>query len=77
MRKTSDKIDWALLAFCFFLGILGIDKFWYAKTWRTTWKFAFAKFIACMAVVGLLWWIWDIVMVLLRSYQFDAREYFA
>lgn len=77
MRKTSERIDWVLFVFALFLGWLGIDKFWYAKTWKSTWKFALVKFIACLALVGLIWWIFDIVMVLLRMYEFDARDYFA
>lgn len=77
MRKTSERIDWVLFVFALFLGWLGIDKFWYAKTWKNTWKFATVKFIACLALVGLIWWIFDIVMVLLRMYEFDARDYFA
>lgn len=77
MRKTSERIDWVLFVFALFLGWLGIDKFWYAKTWKNTWKFALVKFIACLALVGLIWWIFDVVMVLLRMYEFDARDYFA
>ena len=76
MRKTSEKIDWALFAFALFFGYLGVEKFWYAKTWKQTWKFAFAKFIACLALVGLIWWLSDCILILAKRYQFDARDYF-
>lgn len=77
MKKTSEKIDWILLLITVLGGWFGLEKFYIKKTWKGTWKFAFAKFIATLALVGVLWNLWDIVMILLRTYQYDAREYFA
>lgn len=77
MKKTSDRIDWILFVICLFLGFFGIDKFYIQKSWKGTWKFALAKFIATLALVGIIWDLWDAVMVLLCRYQYDAREYFA
>lgn len=77
LKKTADNIDWVLLVFLVFLGWFGIDKFWIKKCWKGTWKFAFAKLISNLALVGIIWNIWDIVMACNRTYQYDAREYFA
>jgi len=77
MTKTSEKIDWGLFAITFFLGWLGIDKFYYFKSFKLAWKFAIVKLAFTFVFVGILWNIWDLIMILLKRYQVDAREYWA
>lgn len=71
------KIDLSLFFMTFFLGIFGADKFYYAKTWKKTWKFALIKFLSTLIFIGILWNIFDCIMILCRKYQFDFRDYFA
>ena len=78
MKKTYSKIDWVLSIFTLFpFCIFGADKFWVAKSFKKAWKFAAVKFLANLALVGIIWDIFDIVCVLTKTYEFDAREYFA
>lgn len=76
MKKTANKIDWGLFFICLFLGWLGIDKFYYMKSFKAAWKFALVKFGFFVIIIGIFWWIWDVIMVLCKRYQFDARDYF-
>ncbi len=77
MEKTSLKIDWGLFAIALFLGFFGLDKFYYAKNFKPAWKYALVKFMFNLIFLGIIWDIWDDVMIVLKQYQFDAREYFA
>lgn len=77
MVKTSERIDWGLFFITLLLGWFGLDKFYVRRTWSPTWKFWLVKLGYNLIFVGALWNLWDLVMILLCRYQFDAREYFA
>lgn len=77
MVKTSEKIDWTLFFLTLFFGWFGLEKFYVKPSWKETWKFWLVKFGYNLIFVGIIWNIWDLVMILLKRYQFDAREYFA
>lgn len=77
MVKTAQKIDWGLFFISLFLGFFGIDKFYYLKSFKLAWKFALVKFLFNLIFIGILWDIWDDIMILTKTYQVDAREYLA
>lgn len=77
MTQTSEKIDWGLFFIALFFGIFGIDKFYYLKSFKAAWKFALIKFLFNVIFVGVIWDIFDLIMILLKKYQVDAREYWA
>ncbi|MFA6624543.1 MAG: hypothetical protein WCS80_02115 [Bacilli bacterium] len=70
------KRDPWLIVILVFLGWFGIDKFYVAKTFKKTWKFALVKFAYSLVLVGILWNIFDIIQAIRNKYQFDFREYF-
>lgn len=70
------KIDWLLIVFIFFLGWFGIDKFYYAKSFKKAWKFALVKFLYNCLFIGVLWNIFDLIQAFRKKYQFDFRDYF-
>ena len=41
----EEKLDAWLIVILIFLGWLGIDKFYYAKSFKKAWKFALVKFL--------------------------------
>ncbi len=72
----TKKIDWKLILFLVFLGWLGIDKFYTAKSFKKGWKFALVKFLYNIIALGELWNIFDIIQALRCKYELDFREYF-
>lgn len=70
------KIDLGLFFICLFFGWFGMDKFYYAKTWKKTWKFALVKFLSFLIIVGIFYNIIDLIMILRCKYKFDFRDYF-
>lgn len=70
------KVDAILIVFLVFLGWFGIDKFYFAKSFKKAWKFALIKLAYTLIGLGIIWNIFDIVMAFKKKYQFDFREYF-
>jgi TM2 domain-containing membrane protein YozV len=70
------KVDSWLIVILVFLGWLGIDKFYYAKSFKNAWKFALVKLLFNCIFVGVLWNLFDIVRACLGTYEFDFRDYF-
>lgn len=74
--KDSVERDYILILFLVFLGWLGIDKFYYYKSFKKAWKFAGVKLIFTISLLGILWNLFDIVMAFLGRYEGDFRDYF-
>lgn len=72
----QEDLDTGLLLMLIFLGWFGIDKFYYAKSFKKAWKFALIKFLYNIIGLGILWNIFDIIQAIRLKYQFDFREYF-
>ncbi len=72
----EEKVDAWLIVILVFLGWLGIDKFYYAKSFKNAWKFALVKFLYTCIGIGVLWNIFDIIKACKKKYELDAREYF-
>ena len=72
----EEKLDAWLIVILIFLGWLGIDKFYYAKSLKKAWKFALVKFLYTCIGIGVLWNICDIIKACKKKYELDAREYF-
>ena len=72
----EEKLDGLLLVFLIFLGWLGIDKFYSAKSFKGGWKFALVKLLYMLIGLGILWNIFDIIQCIRGKYQLDFREYF-
>lgn len=72
----QEDLDTGLLLMLIFLGWFGIDKFYYAKSFKKAWKFALIKFLYSIIGLGILWNIFDIIQAIRLKYQFDFREYF-
>lgn len=70
------KLDWGLIVIIFFLGWLGIDKYYATKSFKKGWKFALVKFLYTIILIGILWNIFDLVQAFRKKYQVDFREYF-
>lgn len=77
MEEEKKSKDTGLILILFFLGWLGIDKFYYAKSFKIAWKFALVKLAYNIIFLGIIWNIYDIVKAFQGKYEFDAREYFA
>ena len=73
-KKKADPI---LIVILFFLGWLGIDKFYAAKSFKKGWKFMLIKFLYNMILLGAIWNIFDIVKAFQGKYELDFRDYFA
>lgn len=71
------KVDAGLIVMLFFLGWLGMDKFYYTKNFKKGWKFALVKLAYNIIFIGVVWNIFDIVKAFQGKYELDAREYFA
>jgi hypothetical protein len=69
----DEKIDWVLFIILFFLGWLGIDKFY--KLGLKGWKLFGVKLLATCIGLGILWNILDIVMCLCRLYRANPLDY--
>ena len=72
----EEKLDAWLIVILIFLGWFGIDKFYYAKSFKKAWKFALVKFLYPCIGIGVLWNIFDIIKACMKKYELDAREYF-
>lgn len=70
------KVDSWLIVILFFFGWLGIDKFYYAKSFKEAWKFALVKLLYTCIVIGIFWNLFDIIKAFQNKYELDAREYF-
>lgn len=70
------KLDVGLLLFLIFLGWLGIDKFYAAKSWKGGWKFWLVKLLYTCIGLGIIWNIFDIVKCCQKKYELDFRDYF-
>ena len=68
--------DYILILFLFFLGWFGADKIYFYKSFKKSWKFFFVKLIFNIALIGIIWNIFDIVMAFLGKYKGDFRDYF-
>ncbi len=77
VETKKKEVDPILLVIIFFLGWLGIDKFYAAKSFKNGWKFALVKFLYNIILIGVLWNIFDFVKALMGKYELDFREYFA
>ena len=60
----------------FLIGWFGLEKFYYAKSFKKAWKFVLVKFLYSLILIGLIWNIFDIVQAFRKKYQLDFREYF-
>ena len=69
----QDKIDWVLVVLIFFLGWLGIDKFYYDK--NNGWKYFLVKLLCTCIFIGVIWNIIDLIMTLLKKYRLDFLDY--
>ncbi|HBD06093.1 MAG TPA: hypothetical protein DCY93_01620 [Firmicutes bacterium] len=72
--KEQDKFDWKLFLITFFLGWLGIDKFYVGG--GKAWKYFLFKLGFTFILLGVIWNIIDLIMIIRKKYQLDAREYF-
>ncbi len=72
----SGSIQAGFLLVLIFLGWFGIDKIFYARSFRQSWKFFFVKFAYLLIGLGIFWNIFDIVQYCRHRYQFDFRDYF-
>lgn len=70
------KIEAGFLCVLIFLGWFGIDKIFYAKSFKASWKFFIVKLAYTIILLGVLWNIFDIIQYCRHRYQFDFREYF-
>ena len=59
-----------------FLGWFDIYKL-YVHGFKKGWKVALVKFLANIIFIGEIWNIVDIVMFILKRYEFDPRDYLA
>lgn len=75
--QKEKKKDAGLILILIFLGWFGIDKIYYKKSFRESWKFFLVKFLYNIIGVGEIWNIFDIVRALMGTYEFDFRDYFA
>ena len=58
------KRDPILILLLFLVGWFGLEKFYYAKSFKKAWKFVLVKFL------------YSIVQAFRKKYQLDFREYF-
>ena len=63
----EEKMNWKLALILVFLGWFGIDKL-YVNGFKKGWKVALVKFLANIV---------DIVMFILKRYEFDPRDFLA
>lgn len=70
------KRDSILILLLFLIGWFGLEKFYYAKSFKKAWKFVLVKFLYSLILIGLIWNIFDIVQAFRKKYQLDFREYF-
>ena len=75
VSKRTER-DYILILFLVFLGWLGIDKIYFYRSFKKSWKLMFVKLIFNIALIGILWNLFDIVMAFLGKYEGDFREYF-
>lgn len=73
---AEKKVDPWLVIILIFLGWLGIDKFYYAKSFKKAWKFALVKLAYTVVAIGIFWNIYDIIKACMDKYEFDFRDYF-
>jgi NhaP-type Na+/H+ or K+/H+ antiporter len=73
---AEKKVDPWLVIILIFLGWLGIDKFYYAKSFKKAWKFALVKLAYTVVGIGIFWNIYDIIKACMDKYEFDFRDYF-
>lgn len=73
---AEKKVDPWLVIILIFLGWLGIDKFYYAKSFKKAWKFALVKLAYTVVGIGIFWNIYDIIKACMGKYEFDFRDYF-
>lgn len=67
---TANRVILFLL--CFFLGWLGIDKF-YAGGGKA-WKVALCKFLLMFVIVGEIWNIYDMVCAIIGRYKLNPLK---
>lgn len=72
---AEEKFDWKLFVLTLFLGWFGIDKFYVGG--GKAWKYFLVKLGANIIFLGIIWNIFDLIMICRKKYQLDAREYFA
>ena len=72
----EEKMNWKLALILVFLGCFGIAKF-YVNGFKKGWKVALVKFLANIIFIGEIWNIVDIIMFILKRYEFDPRDYLA
>ncbi|MFA6829884.1 MAG: hypothetical protein WCR67_04205 [Bacilli bacterium] len=77
VEDKKKPVDGILVLILVFLGWLGIDKFYYAKSFKKAWKYALIKLLYNIILIGAIWNIFDIVRALMGTYEFDFRDYFA
>ncbi len=68
--------DYILILFLVLFGWLGVDKIYFYKSFKASWKFMFVKLIFNIALIGILWNLFDIFMAILGKYEGDFRDYF-
>jgi len=73
---AEKKVNPWLVIILIFLGWLGIDKFYYAKSFKKAWKFALVKLAYTVVGIGIFWNIYDIIKACMDKYEFDFRDYF-
>ena len=73
---AEKKVDPWIVIILIFLGWLGIDKFYYAKSFKKAWKFALVKLAYTVVGIGIFWNIYDIIKACMDKYEFDFRDYF-
>ena len=69
----QDRIDRVLIVIIFFLGWLGIDKFYFAK--GKGWKIFLVKLLTNLIFIGAIWNLIDLIMALLKKYRLDPLDY--
>jgi TM2 domain-containing membrane protein YozV len=69
----DENIDWKLFFILFFVGYLGVDKFYVLK--GPGWKLFLYKLLASCIGIGFLWNIIDMIMCLVRLYRANPLDY--
>ena len=76
VKAKDTQRDYILILMIFLFGWFGVDKFYYYRSFKKAWKYAFVKLIFTISLLGILWNLFDLVMAIMGKYEPDFRDYF-
>ena len=70
-KKKTESAGQRVILFllCFFLGWLGVDKFYMGN-----WKVGLVKFVLCFFIIGEIWNIYDMICALIGRYKVNPLK---